>query len=127
MADVILDTSAVLASFNAEPGAEVVEEVMSSAAILSVTVAEILTKFVEFGIPEGACEAMYRGLGLAVVPFDEALAIRSGLLRGVTKEQGLSLGDRACLALAERENVPVLTADQSWAELDIGVEVRLIR
>ena len=55
------------------------------------------------------------------------LAVDAGLLREQTREQGLSLGDRACLALGIRENVPVLTADRAWAQLDLDVSVRLVR
>lgn len=67
------------------------------------------------------------GLHLSIVPFDDELAYDCAGLRPVTKHLGLSLGDRACLALAKREVLPVLTADRVWSELDIGVEVRLIR
>lgn len=62
-----------------------------------------------------------------MAPFDTDLALRAALLRNSTRPYGLSLGDRACLALARREGLPVLTADRSWAKLDVGVEVVLIR
>jgi ribonuclease VapC len=62
-----------------------------------------------------------------VIDFDRALAMRAGLMRRATRAQGLSLGDRACLALAERLALPVLTADRVWADLDLGIEVVLIR
>jgi PIN domain nuclease of toxin-antitoxin system len=61
------------------------------------------------------------------VPFDEELARGAGALRPATKSLGLSLGDRACLALAQREGLPVLTADRAWAKLAVGVEVKVIR
>ena len=60
-------------------------------------------------------------------PFDEGLTIAGGLLRRSTRTHGLSLGDRACLALARRERAPVLTADRSWAALELGLEVEFIR
>ena len=59
--------------------------------------------------------------------FDEALGLRAGALRLATRHLGLSLGDRACLALAEREQLPILTGDGAWALLDIGLDIRLIR
>ena len=68
-----------------------------------------------------------RGLDLAIRPFDESLAVAAGLLRSATREHGLSLGERACLAMARCEGAAVLTADRTWATLNVGVEVELIR
>jgi PIN domain nuclease of toxin-antitoxin system len=56
---------------------------------------------------------------------DEALD--SGLLREATRAAGLSLGDRLCLAAARARQARVLTADRSWAGLDVGVEIEVIR
>jgi PIN domain nuclease of toxin-antitoxin system len=66
-------------------------------------------------------------MALEIVPFDQAQALRTGLLRSHTRHMGLSLGDRACLALAEHLAVPAFTADRIWQSLNIGIEVRLIR
>lgn len=44
-----------------------------------------------------------------------------------TKELGLSLADRACMALAVTLGLPLLTADRSWVEVDLPVEIRVIR
>ena len=66
-------------------------------------------------------------LGLTVVPFDEEQAYKAGLLRQTTRSQGLSLGDRACLALAHSLGLPAITADRAWSNLNVGVEVILVR
>jgi PIN domain nuclease of toxin-antitoxin system len=66
-------------------------------------------------------------LGVEVRSFDEGAAWRASSLRGITKSRGLSIGDRACLALALEENVPALTTDHAWAELEVGVQVRTLR
>lgn len=70
---------------------------------------------------------MVEALGLTVVPFDGDTAMRAGLLRDATRAAGLSLGDRACIAVALREGLPALTADQVWTRVDVGVEIKLIR
>ena len=66
-------------------------------------------------------------LGVEIVAFDQAQALECGELQPVLHRRNISLGDRACLALARIRNWPALTADRPWAALDIGVEVRLIR
>ena len=64
---------------------------------------------------------------IETVPLDKELALDAGALRETTRSHGLSLGERAALARAKREGLPVLATDQAWAGLDIGVDVRLIR
>ena len=93
----------------------------------AVNLAEIFTKLAERGLsPPEADSILYR-YRFEVVPFDEALARQTGALRPETKSLGLSLGDRACLALAQREHLPVFTADRNWTKLKVGVEIRVIR
>ena len=62
-----------------------------------------------------------------IVPYDMDLALRTGVLRGLTALQGLSLGDRACLSLAQRLGVPVLTSDKIWSNVQVGVTIEMIR
>jgi PIN domain nuclease of toxin-antitoxin system len=127
MADWALDASAVLAFFRNEPGGELVERVFAASQITAINFSEVIGRLVDFGLDPADAAAAARACGYAVVPFDEELGVRAGQLRGATRHLGLSLGDRACLALAGREGLPVLTADRVWASLDIGVEIRLIR
>ena len=127
MADAVLDSSAVLAVLNAEPGADLVAAVLDYALISTVNYAEVVTKLVERGSTDGQARAALGAIALTTADFDFELAHRTGLLRSTTLRRGLSLGDRACLALAEREGVPAITADRSWAGAVPGVEVRVIR
>lgn len=127
MTDVVLDASAVLARMLGEPGEEAVSGLVDDARISAVNLAEVVTRLVDRGAPPEAAVAAAARLRLTVVPFDEAAAYRTGALRAGTRRLGLSLGDRACLALAEAAGLPVLTADRGWAELDLDVEVVLIR
>ena len=123
----LLDASAVLARVFREPGAERVAASLPGASVSAVNYAEIVGKLIDLGVPVEAAVAVGHELGLAVVAFDEADAAEAGLLRVSTRAFGLSLGDRACLALARRLRQAVLTADRAWAELDLGIEVVLIR
>jgi PIN domain nuclease of toxin-antitoxin system len=124
----VLDASALLALLNEEPGQEEVERVLISGAVVSaVNFSEVVARLADAGMPEAALREALEGLELNVVAFDRELAYRAGLLRGATREHGLSLGDRACLALAASNRCPAITADRAWESLDVGVAVRLIR
>jgi PIN domain nuclease of toxin-antitoxin system len=109
-----------------------VEAIGAGAAISVVNLAEVLSKLAEAGKdPERAAAELRRAEGsrrtLAIEPLTAADCIAVARLRPVTKSRGLSLADRACLALAQRLEVPALTADGDWAEVDIKAEVTLIR
>jgi PIN domain nuclease of toxin-antitoxin system len=123
----ILDASAVLAFYFDEAGGRQVEAVLPGALISAVNFSEVIGKCLERGETLVASMTKLAAMGLDVAAHDAALAMRTGELRPLTRHLGLSLADRACLALAEREQLPALTADRSWSAADIGVEVRLIR
>jgi ribonuclease VapC len=127
MASAVLDSSAILAVLNDEPGTEIVEAMMDDALISTVNYAEVVAKLVERGGTALAAQTALQSIALTTVDFDIALAQRTGGLRGETLKRGLSLGDRACLALAEREGVPALTGDRNWVGAVASVEIRLIR
>ena len=127
MADVILDASALLALLNAESGADVVAETIPGATISAVNLSEVVAKLSDSGMPERAIRHSLQPLGLEVISFDDDQAYQAGFLRAVTKNVGLSLGDRGCLGLAQKLGFPVLTADRTWLELSIRVEVKIIR
>ena len=61
------------------------------------------------------------------MPRNEADSVTIARLRTLTRAQGLSLGDRACLATGLRLGRPVITADRGWVAIDVGVTVHLIR
>ena len=68
-----------------------------------------------------------RLIGVRPEPFTVRQAELAGALIERTRSFGLSLGDRACVALALERDLPVLTADRAWQALDPLPEVRLIR
>jgi len=127
MSDPVVDASALLALLNEEEGSEAVASVLPGARIGAVNLSEVVGKLAELGMPERRVVTVLEPLGLEVVVFDRELAYGAGALRPVTLEAGLSLGDRACLALAIRLGVRALTADRSWRGLDLDVDVELIR
>jgi PIN domain nuclease of toxin-antitoxin system len=127
MASAVLDSSAVLAVLNDEPGADAVVAILDDALVSTVNYAEVVGKLVERGSSYGQAQAALRAIALTTVDFDIALARRTGALRTETIRRGLSLGDRACLSLAEREGVPAVTGDRAWVGAVSSVEVRLFR
>ena len=127
MSKVVLDASDVIALLRHEGGADLVWESAPVAIVSAVSLAENAAWMSDEGMPDFEARLTLDDLELEVVPFDRETALVAGSLRSATRHKGLSLGDRACLALARQEGAPVLTADRTWAELDLGVEIRLIR
>jgi PIN domain nuclease of toxin-antitoxin system len=124
----VLDASALLAYVLGEPGSEAVEEAIAeSGAIGAVNLAEVLAKLADGGAEPGEAMDRLGVLPIEIVPFDEAAAVETARLRPATSSAGLSLGDRACLAVARLLDRPVLTADAAWAGLVPDVDVRVIR
>jgi ribonuclease VapC len=124
---VVLDASALLALINAEPGQEIVAAALPTAIFSAVNLAEVVTKLIDLGVPEKEAWAGASDLVPVVVDFGAELSRRTAELRSATRILGLSLGDRACLALAAQLATPVLTADRLWRNVAIGVDIRLIR
>jgi len=90
----------------------------------AVNLAEVHSSVTDRGLDATATIAR---LGMQVVPFDERDAQVVGALRPRTRELGLSLADRACLALGLRLGRPVLATDKALADADVGVDVILVR
>ncbi len=127
MAEVVLDASAILALLRREPGFEQVAEVVGEARVSAVNLAEVGSFLIEAGQSLAEMRATLDSLRLAVVDFDEEQAIEAARLRPLTASIGLSLGDRACLALAGLRRLPAITTDRSWGTLGLGVDVTVIR
>jgi PIN domain nuclease of toxin-antitoxin system len=127
MSGAVLDASAILALLHDEAGADNVAKLLDDAAVSAVNVAEVGARLVDSGMPPPLAGEAIRGLGLEIVPFDADLAQASTALRQGTRALGLSLGDRACLALAQKRGVPAVTADRAWQNLGAPIQVMLIR
>jgi ribonuclease VapC len=123
----VVDASALLALMRAERGADRVAAVIDRAVIGAVNLAEVVGKFVREEIAIGVVREWLAGLEVEVRPFDRELAYAAGVLVPTTRRRGLSLGDRACLALARELGRTALTTDRAWRDLDVGVEIEVIR
>lgn len=114
----ILDASAVLAVLNGEPGQKKVIPLLTESAISSVNLTEVGAKLLEAGMDEAGARLAVSVLGIGeIVDFTKDLAWEAARLRPLTKQYGLSLGDRACLALAIKLKLPAVTADKEWSKL----------
>ena len=124
----VLDASALLAVLNNEPGAEkLTVELLSNSIISTVNLAEVHSKLVSQGSnPDETWEDILTPVREAA-PFTAVHAQLVGSLIGQTRPLGLSLGDRACLALGIALKAPVYTADRSWGRLKLGIRIHVIR
>ena len=123
----VLDASAVLALLHGEPGAEVVERLVEGAAISAVNWSEVRQRWLARRLEVDGLRPDVEALGLKILPFTADDGEHAADLWPATREHGLSLGDRSCLALAHRLGLPAFTADRAWLDLDLGVEVEAIR
>lgn len=129
----VLDASVLMAYLRGERGAERVIDIIAEGAVIStVNLAEVLSKRADAGDdPEAlATRLIDAGLLLGAVDVTELLlddAVTMAQLRSATRHRGLSLGDRACLAVARRLSVRAVTTDSAWADLKVGVEIETIR
>ena len=123
----VLDSSAVLAVIWNEPGSDMVLDRIEGAVISAVNYAEVLTKISDRCVDGKLAKALLSSLAIDPIDFDKVQAETSSQLRPQTRHLGLSLGDRACIALAMTKGWPVITADKAWAELSFSVEVQLVR
>ncbi len=127
MSGAVFDASALLAMAFAEVGAERAKTYLSGGRVSAVNYSEAAAKLIDRGLSaEGAFFLLDR-LGLTVVPFDAESASAAARLRIQSRSLGLSFADRACLALAIKENARAVTADKVWSRLDLACDIVLIR
>lgn len=123
----VIDASALLALLFAEPGAETVADAIAGdAAMSAVNLSEVATVLLRREQDPDKILAPVREQ-LAVESFTDADALTAAALYPKTAGKGLSLGDRSCLALAQRLDAPAMTAEHAWAELKLDIQVQLVR
>lgn len=127
MSAVVFDSWVLIAILRQEPGSEVGQQSLNDALISTVNLAEVATYLARNSLPPETSDRALTAFPIEVVPFARQQGLIAGCLYLACKSLGLSLGDRACLALAKSKNLPVLTADKAWLELKIDVSVSSIR
>lgn len=125
--EAVLDASALIALLWEEPGAEAVEPLLSRAVISAVNWTEVLQRFRAHGVGTAGKRESVEALGIGIEGFSADDGETAAELWQPTRAAGLSLADRACLALARRLGLAAYTADREWRKVDVGVEVVLIR
>jgi PIN domain nuclease of toxin-antitoxin system len=123
----VLDASALLATLFQEDGSDAVETVLPGARISAVNFSEVVAKLSDHGLANDGILRDLAELDIVVCDVDRKQAETAGLLRRSTRMAGLSLGDRACLALAATLDAIAVTADRAWANLDLDVAIQVVR
>ena len=129
MAECVMDASAIMAILFNERGSDAALRHAGDAAVSAVTIAEVATKLNERGQDASYNKKILSPFQFDIHPFDSDEAFACAALRSSTRAKGLSLGDRACLALAKRLGLPAVTADRAWSDVAdaAGVTVLQIR
>ena len=127
MSSVVLDASAVLAVILDETGADAVIPRLPGAFLSCVNLAEVATCALDLGKPIRETAREIGRLPLHIAAYDPEQAYFTASLRPAARPLGLSLGDRACLALAMTRKATVLTGDRNWQKLDVGIDVIVFR
>lgn len=123
----VLDTSALLAIYNNEPGAAEAQRALDNSVISTVNASEMMGKLIEWGVPVQDALESFADFNIPQIAFDEDQARIAAELVLVTKRAGVSLGDRACLALGRTTGFTVLTTDRAWKTLQLGINIRVLR
>lgn len=128
MSKIVLDSSAVLALLRGEPGADIVEQSIDTAAMSAVNLQEVAKELVRDGIDYADVRDIVNGLSLEILAHDQDAAFRAAELFPLTRQYGSGLGDRSCMALALHLGVPVLTTDREWTKIKLdGLDLRFAR
>lgn len=131
MANTVLDSSAILALLNNETGSDEVialmEDQSASIFISTVNFCEVVTRLVAAGVTDQDIFRSTEGFRRFVTDFDLSQSDYAGGISRLTKSIGLSLGDRACLALAQATGGTAWTTDRAWKRLKLPIPIKLLR
>jgi len=131
--NVVLDSSAVLALAFKEPGGEKVAALLAlldsgaavAIALSSVSWCEILTRLYRNSNSMTTDQLSSLLADVELVPLAKAEAELAAEYSRIHPE--LSLGDRACLALASSRGATAWTTDKLWSKAKVGVAIEILR
>lgn len=128
MSKIVFDSSAIIALFAKENGYEFIKKHMKDAIISSVNIAEVYKYCIETQLlTEGDAKHLIKMLNIKIIDFTENQALITATLVPFTKKYGLSLGDRACIAVAMQGKYSVITCDTIWQKVDVGIDFIMAR
>ncbi len=127
MNEIVFDASAILAILKEETGSKTIEKYLDKGVMSAVNFSEVIAQLIKHGMPEKMALSTVNSLGLTVIPFDSQNAYDAAVLIKNTSKTGLSMGDRACLALAQSLKKPAITADKAWGKLDVQINIKIFR
>ncbi len=119
----VLDASALLAYLHDEDEGARVRGELAHALMSSVNWSEVVQKALAYNTNVTGLRQDLEALGLQIVDFDARQAEAAAELWTLTRSAGLSLADRACLALARARKLPALTSDKVWTRVSPNVQM----
>jgi ribonuclease VapC len=124
----VMDASAILAILRGEPGCDYVQELLESeeCAISSVNMAEVGSKLIDYGLPPEEFPRIARQLQIDIIDFNTEQSIQSAQIRKITRSTGLSLGDRACVALTQLMQGCVVTSNRAWLDIEEITQIKVL-
>jgi ribonuclease VapC len=123
----VLDASAILCLFFKEKGADTVETLLEKSIMSAVNLAEAVSKLHERNVAQEKINMILANFSVPIIAFDQQQSIATAALRNATRSSGLSLGDRACLALAASRNATAVTTDKAWSNFETIARVLVVR
>ena len=125
----VIDASALLAQMQSEIGCELIDNLVleHKCVVSTVNLVEVATKLIDKGLAPELLARTLKELDVQPIDFDQEQALLSAKLRVSTKSAGLSLGDRACLALAQLMQGTAVTADHAWQDVKSVVDVKILQ
>ena len=128
VSNIVFDSSVLIMLFAKEPGYEAVRGYMRHAIISTINIAEVYKYCIEVqNLGPDDCRNLIKLCGIKIIDFCEQQALISATIIKNTKQYGLSLGDRGCIALATLKNCPILTCDKIWQKVDLNIEFIMAR